>query len=286
MNGSKRILQILILLDGIVATLSGAAKAKAEPVTYILYLSAPGAGTAGPVAYADEDIVRYTSGKAQPWAMHFDGSAAGLPAAADIDAYNYQYNQNIFTGYHLMSFDQPITIPGLGQVDDSDVVLYTKSLGIAGTWSLYFDGSAYGLTTDGEDVDAIEVIQGYLYLSTLGNFSVNNPGGTLSGQNEDVFAWDPAGKDFFRLLDGKEWFGITAADNDLRSMAFDVAGAETWFYTLSKAATIGGATVAPHDILRRDYEDKPKQLLYSRFWDASQSAFPKIDAIDVTFVIN
>src|SRR5690606_23452532 len=116
------------------------------------------------------------------WVMHFDGSAAGLPAAADIDAYDYEYNGTTFTTWHYMSFDKAVVVPGLGTVDDSDIVLYKTSL-FGNTWSLFFDGSAHGLTTDGEDIDGLEIGNDYLLMSTTGVFDVP----TL---NNDTFIGD------------------------------------------------------------------------------------------------
>ena len=42
--------------------------------------------------------------------------------------------------------------PGVGTVQDEDVVYHN-----GGTWSVYFDGTAHGLTTDDLDVDAFDV---------------------------------------------------------------------------------------------------------------------------------
>ena len=44
------------------------------------------------------------------------------------------------------------TVPGLGAVQDEDVVYYN-----AGTWSVYFDGTGKGLTSGNLDVDAIDL---------------------------------------------------------------------------------------------------------------------------------
>jgi hypothetical protein len=54
---------------------------------------------------------------------------------------------------------------------------------------MYFDGSDVGLNTSStEDVDGVDVTDdGAIYLTTLGNFSVNG----VSGAMEDIFVCTP-----------------------------------------------------------------------------------------------
>lgn len=95
---------------------------------YILYASSVKGGTVDGIAYADEDILKYVSAS-DTWSLFFDGTANGLPASADIDAFAAQIGGLI--SHYYMSFDKPTSVPGIpGTVDDSDVVRYT--FGIAG----------------------------------------------------------------------------------------------------------------------------------------------------------
>ena len=116
------------------------------------------------MSFADEDILKFnrTSGA---WEMFFDGSDVGL-GGTDVDAASFQPDGSI-----LMSFDTAITLTGLGTVDDSDIVRFVPtSTGAttAGSFAWYFDGSDVGLTTDGEDIDAIGFTpDGKLVISTL-----------------------------------------------------------------------------------------------------------------------
>jgi hypothetical protein len=95
----------------------------------------------------------------------------------------------------VLSFTEAGTIPGVGSVDDSDLVLFTPTAigeSTAGTFSMFFDGSDIGLTRSDEDVDAVE-FDGYggnmdLYLSTTGSFTADS----LSGEDEDIFLCRPA----------------------------------------------------------------------------------------------
>ena len=56
------------------------------------------------------------------------------------------------THFYLSFSSATTTVPVLGAVQDEDVV-YNN----AGIWSIYFDGTAHGLTTDNLDVDAFDV---------------------------------------------------------------------------------------------------------------------------------
>jgi len=79
-----------------------------------------------------------------------------LPAAANVDGFD-----RVDGTHFYMSFSANSTVPGLGTVQDEDVVFYN-----AGTWSVYFDGTARGLTADAQDIDAISVPGQTLYFPT------------------------------------------------------------------------------------------------------------------------
>ena len=94
-------------------------------------------------------------------------------------------------GSILLSFVSATTIPDVGNVDDSDIVRFVpSSLGAstAGTFEWYFDGSDVGLTTNGEDIDAIAIVQnGRLLISTSGGSNVPGAG---SNADEDILAFE------------------------------------------------------------------------------------------------
>jgi hypothetical protein len=59
-------------------------------------------------------------------------------------------------------------------------------------YSLFFDGSNFGLTTDSEDIDAFTFLaDGTLVVSMVGAFSVPGPAGTLTGGGEDLLRFSP-----------------------------------------------------------------------------------------------
>ncbi len=156
----------------------------APPAGARLYLGSSTSGTAGGVAFADEDVLLKDMGTGA-WSLFIDGSDIGL-ANTDVDALELQADGSL-----LMSFDTAFTLSGFGAVDDSDILRFTPtSTGgtTAGTWSWYFDGSDVGLSTNDEDVDAFAILaDGRLLVSTLGSVSVTG----ASGADEDLLAFTP-----------------------------------------------------------------------------------------------
>lgn len=156
-------------------------------LTFTSAVTIPGVG-----AVQNEDIVAYDTGSGT-WSLYFDGSDVGLGSYA-IDALAV-----LPSGELLISIDADGSLTGLlggpngTSVDDSDIIKFTPtSLGAttAGTWTFYFDGSDVGLTTSGEDIDALEVLpDGSLLISTLDAPSVTG----LSGlADEDLIRFTPS----------------------------------------------------------------------------------------------
>jgi hypothetical protein len=150
----------------------------------LIYVSSTTRGTAGAVRFADEDILVYnnTSGT---WAMFFDGSDVGV--TKDLSAFTLEDS-----GAILMSFNAALNVPGVGTVDDSDIVRFVPTStggSTSGTFELYFDGSDVGLSTNREDIDALHLLpDGRLLLSTTGAYSVSG----ASGADEDLLIFDPS----------------------------------------------------------------------------------------------
>ncbi len=99
----------------------------------------------------------------------FDATAAGLGGGADVDALMVA-GPNVF--YMSFAANAGTTVPGLGTVQDEDIVVYNAG---TATWSWFFDGSDVGLGDGGnnEDVDAFEILPGgAVIISTLGDPTV------------------------------------------------------------------------------------------------------------------
>lgn len=168
-----------------------------NPLPFNVYVSPKKNVQIDGVAYADEDIMRF-DGTTCEWALVFDGTAYGLPASANVDALAVD-------GADLyLSFLAPLNVPGIpGKVDDSDVVKFSD-----GVFSLYFDGSMFGLTVNAEDVDAIAFdATGNLLVSTTGAYLVD---GLPKGQDEDLLRFDGAAWEVY--FDGSHHAGLGAED--------------------------------------------------------------------------
>ena len=95
-----------------------------------LYLGSSSAGTAGGIAFEDEDVLvkDMTTGA---WSLYFDGSDVGL-SGTDVDAFDLRADGSL-----LMSFDTDFTLANFGEVDDSDILRFVPTstgANTAGAW--------------------------------------------------------------------------------------------------------------------------------------------------------
>ncbi len=106
----------------------------------------PGAGGPGDNA----DIYRWNAAApGNSYTRVFDASVAGIPASANVDALDF----TDATHFYLSFINLNTTVPGVGSVQDEDVIRYEN-----GTWSLYFDGTSRGMAGNAAfDLDAIDI---------------------------------------------------------------------------------------------------------------------------------
>jgi hypothetical protein len=97
----------------------------------------------GGITAADEDLVKVIGSS---WTLVFDGSAAGIDRALDIDG-----AQALASGVHLVSFDTAGTV-GAITFQDEDILRYA-----GGVWSMEFDGSIADADWGPADMDALQV---------------------------------------------------------------------------------------------------------------------------------
>jgi hypothetical protein len=100
----------------------------------------------GPGTVEDEDLALW-NGVAVDATLDFDGSAEGVPARLDLDAFNRRSASE-----WVMSFDAPATIDGVA-MDDED--LATFDTGTNAFTGLFFDGSSQALLAN-VDLNAAE----------------------------------------------------------------------------------------------------------------------------------
>ena len=184
-----------------------------------LYFSLQASGNLNGLSVADEDIVAYNG---TDFELLFDGSDVGL-GGLDVNAFSVISSTEI-----LLSFTAAGTVGGFS-VDDSDIVKFTaSSLGNStqGSFSRYLDGSDVGLSSNGEDIDALDVLEnGDLLISTTGSFSGNG----ASGADEDIFRFTPSNLgsqtsgSFSLYLDSSD-LGLGGSSEDIDSLGLGPAG--------------------------------------------------------------
>jgi hypothetical protein len=168
-------------------------------------------------------------------------SANGLPAAANIDGLTRVDDTHFYMSF---SDNTGTAVPGVGTVQDEDVVYYNN-----GVWSVYFDGTALGLTSNLQDLDAIGVAGGVLYLSTFGNGGLPTlPGCTAIAppfDDADIYTWN--GTCFARIWDAS--VNGLAADANVDGMVI-VDGTHFYLSFSGTSTTLPGlGSVADVDVV-------------------------------------
>ncbi|MBW2244975.1 MAG: hypothetical protein JRH01_23590, partial [Deltaproteobacteria bacterium] len=108
-----------------------------------LLLSFDTAVTLGVDTFDDEDMVRFDG---VHFTLFFDGSAAGVPEALDLDAAHYLGGDNL-----ALSFNGSVSMPGVVFADE-DVLEYDL---VTGTWEITYYGSAVHAAWSGANLDAV-----------------------------------------------------------------------------------------------------------------------------------
>jgi hypothetical protein len=209
----------------------------------VLYFSLSATGTVGGLSFANEDIIAWNGSS---FSLYFDGGDVGL-ATFNIDAFAVLGDNQV-----LMSFTASGTVPGIGTVDDSDVVRFSAtSLGenTAGSFAMYFDGSDVGLTTNSEDVDAVELLaNGDLLFSTLDSMSA----GGVSAADEDLVRFIPTSLGattsgtWVMYFDGSDVGLATNNSEDVDAVAIGQAG--ELYLSSTGAFSVTGVSGADEDV--------------------------------------
>jgi hypothetical protein len=244
------------------------------------YMSSPGNGNVQGWGYADEDIMLYNSGPGT-WSKAFDGSDKGLAGSADIDAVAVILNSGYLS--FLMSFEAPAAVPGLGTVDDSDVVRFDTW---NNQWSMYLRGSTVGLTTDGEDIDSLTFSSGNsLVVSTRSSYTVKNfEGGNLSGNNRDlILLVDKNAGTWTKWMTGNQ-AGMTSSNN-LTSASFvryneSIIKDGRYLVGQSGWTLPNGTVIGANDVAEQIWYQNGSSAWFKRL-DNSAIGFAKIDALEV-----
>jgi hypothetical protein len=185
-------------------------------------------GTASP--YDDADVYLWDNVLAA-FSREFDARSGGaniLATNADIDGLAFDPDVG-GAGLYYISFrrNQGTNVPGVGVVQDEDVVTYNPE---DGEWQLYFAGvdECDGMdVSNGRDIDAFDILDGISYFSTAGNAAVS--GAPSPYDDADIYSIDPllgcirvfdastTGLDNFADIDG-----LTVVDGDTFFISFDL----------------------------------------------------------------
>lgn len=178
----------------------------AAAATPVVYFSTFGAtNPTGLAGTADDADIYSWNGTA--FARVVDASTLGVPSAANVDELKI-----VDATHFYLSFvaNTTIAVPGPDlSVQDEDIVYYNN-----GTWSVFFDGTAAGLTNTNHDIDGFDIAGNTVYFSMSG--STNNPGATNppgvvgTADNADIYSWN--GTAFSRVVD-LSTIGVPAAPN-------------------------------------------------------------------------
>lgn len=252
------------------------------------YFSFQRNGTVGGVTYRDEDILFYDSATEQ-WELYFDGSDVG--ATKDLNGFTITLNDEL-----LMTFNQPQTLPGVGAVDDSDIVKFIPtSTGsqTAGTFEMWLDGSDVGLTTNGEDIDSIaRTYDGYYLISTLGTASVppvvssNN----VVGRDEDTLIFvgttGPNTSGGFELFTDGSNNGLNTNGNE-DVWAVEIGRGSMYFSTKGVYDDGGSITGTGIDLFKchPGATTLPIPCTLENVWTGSTYGISSNDSIDAMFVV-
>ena len=238
-----------------------------------LYVSSTSGGTVDGISFADEDIMLFDMASSS-WQKYFDGSDVDI-AKTDIDAFAL-----LSDGSLLISFNVAASIPDVGAIDDSDIVRFVPTQigsSTAGSFELYFDGSDVGLSSNGEDIDSLSVLDdGRLVIGTLGSFSVSG----ASGRDEDLILFVPtqlgsttAGA-WSLYFDGSDVGLSSSSYEDIWGVSVDPASGNIFLSTRGSFA-VSGATGGSADIFvcAPQQLGKSTQCAFSQAWQGAGNGF-------------
>jgi len=180
-----------------------------------------GGQNAGP-----EDLIAWDGTN---YSLAFDGSAAGVPRGAAIDAAGRVFVAGEYVT--LLSFDVTVLLPGGATLDDEDIAAWDGS-----TWSLYFDGSANGVLP-ALDLDGYDLLGEKQYFSFDGSGNIS----PAAFDDEDVVAF--SGGTWSIAVDCSAALGASFAAGDLD--AFTVPADDIFRSGFESAAAVLWPMKAP-----------------------------------------
>ncbi len=219
-------------LAGNWSTISSTDLAVRSPIYYSTLGSTNPPGVSGT---ADDSDLYLWSGLAHTRSVDLSLAPYSVPTSANVDGLT-----RVDGSHFYLSFAADTTLPGLGAVQDEDVVYWNGS-----AWSVWFNGTAHGLTNANLDLDAISVNGSTLYFSTVGN--TNPPGVRGTADDADIYSWN--GSRYARVWDASA-NGVPAAAN---VDGYDRVDGTHFYLSFATDATVTGVgTVQDEDVVYVD----------------------------------
>ncbi len=153
----------------------------------LLYSTLVNLNPTGVSGTADNADLYSWNGTTTTRSMDVTAAPYQLPASANVDGFD-----RVDANHFYLSFAGNTAVPGLGTVQDEDIVYWDN-----GTWSVWFNATARGMTSAALDLDAISISGNTVYFSTTGN--ANPPGVSGSADDADIYSWN--GSKFARVWD-------------------------------------------------------------------------------------
>jgi len=261
--------------DGVIV--DPGAPAVASEAAGTIYVSPVAAGTAGGVRFDPRDILVFDIGT-QTWAMHFDGSDAGIKP---LSAFAILDDNRL-----VMAFKAKTKLPGLGTVMPHDLVAFVPStLGekTKGAFAWYLDGSDVGLTQSSERIDAVDVLpDGRILISPSGAAQVG-PNNSVTAAGQDLLAFTPtrlgqnSAGNWTLYFDGSTVSGLSS--ENVVGATVDATSDEIYL-VIGDEFTVGGVRGGPRDVLR--LEPDSGGFAVHHFWNGLANGFkPKLGGIEL-----
>lgn len=227
-----------------------------------IFVSPSGNGTVGGIDFKDEDILTYHA-TSDTWDIYIDLSDVGV--TVDLNAFAI-----LDDGAILMSFNMPVSIAGVGSIDDSDIVKFiptTTGAVTDGSFEMYLDGSSYSLTTNGEDIDAIGFTPaGELVVSITANGDV----GFGIFRDEDLIVLNSSTNTWSLYFNGSDVELSESFGENVLGVWIDSSNGDIYLSTAAEF-TVTGASGDGADILlcAEPVTGDNTSCTYSLYWDGS-----------------
>jgi PKD repeat protein len=191
-------------------------------------------------------------------------------------------------GKWYMSFTSGVSIPGVGNIADEDVVSYDPA---TGTWERIFDGSDVGVT---QDVNALHVLEnGDLVLSFQAAVSVPGLTGGPSGTSVDdsdlvIFSFTQQGNNtqgaFSFVFDGSD-VGMTSNGEDIDGV-YEFPGGGLGISTVGSASVTGLSGIRDEDVIFFNATQYGSATVgsFSAYFDGSDVGFSTSSSEDLNAV--